>query len=64
MIKKFINLFFPKEDNIIISLLLLPLKLPFLLAAIVCYLALSPIFLLNGIITFFSYLLKKIFNKE
>ena len=57
--KKILNIYFPKNENIFVSIITFPLKLINTFIAITCYVALSPIFLFN----FFAEVFCKIVGK-
>ncbi len=57
--KKILTFFFPKNENFLLSLVILPLKLLNCSITIICFIVLSPLFVINGLISLFNYIRSK-----
>ena len=58
--KKILNLYFPENENIFVSIITFPLKLTNTLIAIICYIGLSPLFIFNYFINSFVKFVGKV----
>jgi hypothetical protein len=58
--RKLLSFFFPKNENIFVSIITFPLKLINTFITIICYVALSPIFLFNFFVEIFCKIIGKV----